>query len=136
MKKVISVIMILSLLLVLCSCSRYINSYSALGLVKNQTSDSCSASFLSLKGRLAFRLNDSFEGSNGNIKYNVQVDKGELYIYYDSCGTKEELAHVKAGETAQGLGYYTDEGKPVYIIIEATETAKGKVSCELVLYSP
>ena len=126
MKKVISVIMILSLLLVLCSCSRYINSYSALGLVKTQTSDSCSA----------FRLNDSFEGSNGNIKYNVQVDKGELYIYYDSCGTKEELAHVKAGETAQGLGYYTDEGKPVYIIIEATETAKGKVSCELVLYSP
>ena len=136
MKKFISIIITLSLLLIFCSCGSYVNSYSALGLVKSQTSHSCNTSFLSLNGRLVFKLKCPHKSTDGNIKYSVQVDKGELYLYYDYLGVKEELAHVKAGETVENIGGYVEAGKSVYIIIEATETAKGKVSCELGSYTP
>ena len=131
MKKIISIIIALSMLLVMCSCGRYVSSYMALGLMRNQTTHSCFASFQSLEGQLVFEIKKSDVGTEGEINYSVQLEKGEIRLYYDIYGTKEELAHVKAGESIENSGGYVEGGKPVYIIIEATDSAKGKVSVEL-----
>ncbi|MBE6700002.1 MAG: hypothetical protein E7584_07195 [Ruminococcaceae bacterium] len=131
MKKFLLWMLILSLTLSLCSCSKYFNSFIALGLVRNQTSHSCNASFFSLNGQLVFKLKKSGTGTEGDISYSIQVDEGELYLYYDIYGTKEELAHVTAGETLTSSGGYVEGEHTVYIIIEAPQKTKGKISVEL-----
>ncbi len=132
MKKVLLWIITLSLLITLCSCDKYPNSFKAIGLVRSQTSHSCEASFYSLEeGQLVFKIKKSDRGTEGDIAYSIQVDEGEIRLYYDIYGTKEELAHVKSGESVDGFGGYVEGGKTVYIIIEATEKARGKVSVEL-----
>ena len=131
MKKNASLIILLTMLLSLCSCGEYVSSYSALGLVKSQTSHSCEASFLSLNGKLVFKLKKSDQGNEGDISYSVQVEKGEINLYYDIYGSKQELAHVVAGENVTSRGGYIEGGKTVYIFIEATGGAKGRVSVEL-----
>ena len=131
MKKILLWILILSLLLTFCSCGKYTSSYKAVGLVKMQTSHSCEASFYSLEGRLIFKIEKSAHGTEGDIAYSVQVDEGEIRLYYDIYGIKEELTCVKSGETVDDVGGYVEAGKAVYIIIEATEKARGKVSVEL-----
>ena len=122
--------MMLSFLITLCSCNKYTSSYKAIGLVRKQTSHSCDASFHSLEGQLVFKIKKSASGE-GDISYSVQVDKGEIRLYYDIYGAKEELAQVKAGESVDDYGGYVESGKSVYIIIEASEKTKGKISVEL-----
>lgn len=129
MKRFISVIIVISLF-ILSSCDEYVSSYKAVGLVKNQTSHSCEAKFHSLEGQLVFKLKKSDAGE-GNISYSVKVEKGEVYLYYDASGVKEELACVKSGQTVENTGGYIEGGYPVYIIVEATDTAKGEISVEL-----
>ncbi len=132
MKKIISCIMMLSLLITLCSCSKYTSSYKAIGLVRSNTSHSCEASFHSLEGQLVFKIKKSDSGTaEGDISYSIQVDEGEIRLYYDIYGTKEELVQVKTGASVDGNGGYVESGKPVYIIIEASEKTKGKISVEL-----
>ena len=131
MKKFLSLTMILILLVSLCSCDKYINSYSAVGLVRSQTSHSCKASFHSLDGQLVFKIEKSDDGKEGDISYSVQLDEGEIHLYYDIYDSKQELAHVKAGESVTTKGGYVEGGRTVYIIIEATKKAKGKISVEL-----
>ena len=130
MKKFISWVMMLSFLITLCSCNKYTSSYKAIGLVRKQTSHSCDASFHSLEGQLVFKIKKSASGE-GDISYSVQVDEGEIRLYYDIYGAKEELAQVKAGESVDDYGGYVESGKSVYIIIEASEKTKGKISVEL-----
>ena len=130
MKKLLSLLLLLSLSLSLFSC-RYVSSYRAIGLVREQTSHSCEASFYSLKGQLVFQIKKSDVGTEGTVGYSIRVDEGELRLYYDIYGVKEELAHVKAGESVEGRGGYVEGGYRVYIIIEATEGARGKVAVEL-----
>lgn len=131
MKRIISSIVLLSLIISLSSCGKYTSSYKAIGLIRNQTSHSCYASFHSLEGQLVFKIKKSESGKEGDISYSIQVDEGEIRLYYDIYGTKEELANVKAGESVENSGGYVEGGKSVYIIIEATEKAKGKISVEL-----
>lgn len=131
MKRIISSIVLLSLIISLFSCGKYTSSYKAIGLIRNQTSHSCYASFHSLEGQLVFKIKKSESGKEGDISYSIQVDEGEIRLYYDIYGTKEELANVKAGESVENSGGYVEGGKSVYIIIEATEKAKGKISVEL-----
>ncbi len=131
MKKILSWIMILSLLMTLSSCSTYTSSYNAIGLVRNQTSHSCKASFYSLEGELVFKLKKSDVGAEGEISYSIQVEEGEIKLYYDIYGVKEELVTVKAGESIEDKGGYVEGGKTIYIIIEAAEKSRGKVSVEL-----
>ena len=131
MKKALSFIMVLTILFTLCSCNKYISSYKAIGLAQTQTSHSCEASFHSLEGRLVFKLKKSEAGKEGDISYSIQVDEGEIRLYYDIYDEKQELAHVKSGETVTNRGGYIEGGKTVYIIIEAIQKSKGKVSVEL-----
>ena len=112
MKKAVSFMIVLALMLSLCACDAYTSSYKAIGLVRSQTSHSCEASFLSLEGRLVFKIKKE-NGTEGAVHYSVRVDEGEVHLYYDIYGTKEELAHVKAGETAESSGGYVEGGKTV-----------------------
>ena len=131
MKKIISVITSILLLLSLCSCQRYVSSYSAIGLVKTQTSDSCRAKFTSLKGQLVFKLQSSDNSKSGRILYTVELDEGAINLYYDADGEKIQLDEVRSGEMISGEGLIVVGDKPIYIIIESKEGAKGSVYVEL-----
>ena len=131
MKKIITFITILALMLTLSSCDTYTSSFNAIGLVRINTSHSCETSFYSLEGQLVFKLKKSDVGAEGEISYSIQVEEGEVRLYYDIYGVKEELATVKAGESVDDKGGYVEGGKTVYIIIEAAEKSRGKVIVEL-----
>ena len=131
MKKILSLLLLTAVLFSLCSCSAYTSSYRAVKLIKSNNSHSCSASFGSLEGTLVFKLKKSDVGSEGDISYSITVEEGELYLFYDIYGIKEELAHVKAGESIESRGGYIEGGKTVYVIIEAPVSTKGKISVEL-----
>lgn len=123
-------VLLLSLLASLCACGKYVSSYSAIGLVRSNTSHSCRASFHKLDGELTFKIKRTDTDGEGDISYTVSADKGEIRLYYDIYGTKEKLAQVKAGESVTSRGGYIESGKEVYIIIEAND-AGGKVTVEL-----
>ena len=129
MKKLLLLIISLSMLLSLCSCGKYVSSYSAVGLTKTQTQHSCKLSFLSLDGQVVFQLKKT-DSAEGEISYSVSVSEGEVSVYYDISDEKAELVKVKSGETKNGKGGYVESGKNVYIIIEAKD-AKGEVSIDL-----
>ena len=99
--------------------------------MKTQTSHGFETSFYSLRGEMVFKIKKTDNGAEGDIRYSIRVDEGELYVYYDIYGVKEPLAHVKAGESVVSQGGYVEGGKRVYIIIEARENAGGAVSVEL-----
>lgn len=126
MKKLLACVLLVSLLLMLCSCT----GYRAIGLVRIETSHGFETSFLSLDGQLQFKVKKTERGTEGEISYSVQVDEGELILYYETNGVKQELVTVKAGESVTDKGGYVEGGKTVYVIIEA-DNARGKVSVEL-----
>ena len=130
MKKILSFILLFAMICTLSSCGKYVSSYSALGLVRNQTSHSCEASFMSLKGSLVFKI-EKTDGGEGDIAYSIEAKEGEISLYYDIFGVKEELCTVKAGESVSDRGGYIESGYSVYIIIEANEKARGSVLVEL-----
>ena len=131
MKKLTSLVLVFILLISLCSCDKYTSSYRALGLVRINTSHSFETSFYSLDGRLVFKVEKSGKGEEGSINISAEVEEGEIYVYYDIYGVKEELAHLSAGESVDENRGYVESGNKVYIIIETVGSARGKVSCEL-----
>ena len=129
--KVASLMMSFFMLITLSSCDGYVNYYKAIGLVKMQTSHSIELSFYSLEGGMSFKLKKTDSNAESDIKYSIQLDKGEIKLYYDdSYGTKEELAYVTAGESISDSGGYIEGGRMVRIIIEAKEDARGKIKVE------
>jgi hypothetical protein len=130
MKKFLALIILISTVLTATSCDKYVNSFKAIGLIRSNTSQSCFAKFHSLEGQLVFKLKKSGDGE-GAIKYSVTAEEGEITIYYDALGEKEELVNVKAGESVDSSGGYVEGGQRVYIIIEAKDASKGEVSVEL-----
>lgn len=131
MKKLISIALTIILLISLCSCDKYTSSFRAVGLVKTNTSHSFETSFYSLDGQLVFKVKKSGKGEEGSIHISAEVEEGEIYVYYDIYGVKEELAHLSAGESVDENRGYVESGNKVYIIIETVGSARGKVSCEL-----
>ncbi len=129
-KRLLSLILLLFLLLSLASCEGYTSSYRAVGLIRSNTEDSCLAQFHSLEGRLVFKLRRQAAGE-GDISYSVTVEEGELTLYYDTLGTKTELCKVGAGEALTDRGGYVEAKQAVYIILEATGGTRGRVSVKL-----
>ena len=130
MNKIMSFLLMIVLSFSLSSCFKYVSSYNAIGLVRMNTSHSCETSFYSLTGRIVFNIKKTKKEA-GDIYYFIQVEEGEVSLYYDIYGEKEELAHAKKGETIEGNGGSIVGGKKVYIIIEVTDNSRGKVSVEL-----
>ena len=125
MKRLITVILLLSMMLTLCCCDRVVSSYSAIGLVRSQSAHECESSFYSLNGRLVFKIKPAREG--GEISYSLRADKGEIRLSYDIDGEMVELGTVSGGESLEGVGSFVNGGVMVYVIIEA-EKAGGMVS--------
>ena len=131
MKKILSIIFVLLLVITLSSCDKYSSSLETIGLVRIQTSHGFETSFDAIKdGQLVFKKQKTDKGE-GAIHYSINVEKGELKLYYDIYGIKEELAHVKAGESIDELGGYVEGGRTVYIIIEVVKDTRCKVIVEL-----
>ena len=55
----------------------------------------------------------------------------ELTLSYDTLGTKTELCTVRAGEALTDRGGYVEAKQAVYIILEARDGARGRVTVEL-----
>jgi hypothetical protein len=85
---------------------------------------------LTAKGSLVFKIKKT-DGGEGDMAYSIEAEEGEITLYYDIYGVKEELCTVKAGESLSERGGYIESGYSVYIIIEANEKARGSVSVEL-----
>lgn len=127
MKKTVAFLLAAVLLLGFCACGNpYVSSYSAIGLVRNNTNRHCSASFQKLDGVCVFHLKKS-DGGEGELYYNASLEEGEVNVYYDAYGTKELLFHLTAGESVEGSGGYIESGKRIYVIVETAETSKGSV---------
>lgn len=125
MKRIITVILLLSMMLTLCCCDRVVSSYSAIGLVRSQSTHKCESSFYSLSGRLVFKIKPTEGG--GEINYSLRSDNGEIRLSYDIDGERVELATVGGGEALEGVGGFVNGGVTVHVIIEA-EKSGGTVS--------
>ena len=112
------------------SC-KYVSSYKAIGLVRSQTNHSLETSFYSLEGQLVYKLKKTNNKNDGQISYSIEVEKGEIIIYYDIYSEKEKLVEVSSNQSVNDKGGYIEGGKSVYIIIEAKNSARGKVKIEL-----
>lgn len=130
MKKLLSLVVLVCILLALGGCEKYTSSYQAIGLVRSNNSHSCEVSFLSLEGQLVYKLKKS-ESGEGDIGFSVSVEEGEVAVYYDIYDVKQELVRVTAGGSVTDRGGYIEGGHTVYIIIEAAEGTHGRVSVEL-----
>lgn len=131
MKKIISLLLIIVLIFTLVSCSGYISSYSALGLVKSSFGNKCETSFFSLNGTLVFNLRAPSEGDEGDIYFSATLTKGTISVYYDIFGVKEPLFTISGGESIEEHRGYIEEGKRVDIIIEAKGAKNGSIKVEL-----
>lgn len=133
MKKLLLVVLCLTLLLSATSCDiRYISSYKALGLVRNEMGEHGSVRFGRLDGTLVLKLRMSGTGLENSIGCKASLDEGEINVYYDSLGVKELLFNLKAGESIDERRGYIESGRTVYIIIETvTPAEEGKIEIDL-----
>lgn len=131
MRKRKYLILIFVAALLLSACSRHISSYKAIGLNAESSNDHCSVQFRSLTGRYVLQTKKT-GSSEGTISYSIQLEEGEINIYYDALGVKELLCSAKAGAPVTGVGGYVERGKRIYIIIETVTPARGSVTVDIV----
>ena len=132
MKKILLVLLCFSFLISATSCDfRYISSYKALGLVRNEMGDRGSVKFGKLDGTVVLKLKMNGTGLENSIGCKASLDDGEINVYYDAFGVKELLFNLKAGESIDERRGYIESGNRVYIIIETVTPAKGSVEIDL-----
>lgn len=132
MKKILLILVCLTVLFSSTSCDfRYVSSYKALGLVRNEMGDRGSAKFSRLDGTLVLKLKMNGTGLENSIGCKATLDEGEINVYYDIFGVKELLFNLKAGESIDERRGYIESGHRVYIIIETVTPAKGSVEIDL-----
>ena len=114
MKKIAILFASVFLVMSLTGCSRYHNSYKAVGFVHSNKADSAFMNFYYFEGRMVFRLKSTEEG---DLKYTAKLESGNAAVYYDFYGTKQELFSISAGEEIDSHGGYVESGT-VYLIVE------------------
>ncbi len=128
MKKGLIIFVLLALMLALAGCSIYKSSYSALGLVRSNTSHRAYLNFHSLKGSLAYTL--KVNGSE-DIVCTGKLDEGSLCVYYDVDGNKRELIQLSGGQSFDIVMDDLPSGK-VHIIVETDGKCKdGRLEFEV-----
>jgi len=95
MKKLLACVLLVSLLLMLCSCT----GYRAIGLVRIETSHGFETSFLSLDGQLQFKVKKTERGTEGEISYSA-VEYSTTVIAKGFTITDEFVAKLKATDEA------------------------------------
>lgn len=119
----IGMIILLVLCLCLSSCDGYHNKYKATMFVHNQDKNSCSASFSSFEGNYVFNCKRTLEGKGG-ISYTATLQEGTMSVYYDANNSKDLLFTIQGGESFSDTAGVIEEGKKVYLIIEASSICK------------
>ena len=114
MKRIFSLIALLSILISLTGCGKYNSSYKAIGFIHANDSTSAMMNFYSFDGTIVFKLKSSGEG---DLKYTAKLESGTATVYYDYYGSKAELFSISSGEEIDSHGGYIESGT-VYIIVE------------------
>ena len=119
MKKVLPILILISLCLVclvcFAACSKYNSHYSALLLVTSNTSKEASMRFTNLYGTKVFKLK-----SDGVLNYSANLKGGSATVYYDYNGTKLELFSIGPGQEVGPASVNVTPGT-VYVIIQTIE---------------
>ena len=114
MKRLLSLISSMIVLLLLAGCAKYSSSYNAVGFAHSNSSASAVMSFHSFDGTIVFKLKSHGEG---DLKYAAKLESGNVTVYYDYNGTKSELFSIGSGEKMDSHGGYVESGT-VYVIVE------------------
>ena len=116
MKKILPILILISLCIVclvcFAACSKYNSHYSALLLITTNTSKSASIRFTSLNGTKVFKLK-----SDGVLNYSAKLTGGSATVYYDYNGTKMELLSIGAGQEVGPASVNVTPGT-VYVIVQ------------------
>lgn len=126
MKKAGLVLITILALFMLCSCGRYVNSYSAIILTTSCRGDEASMEFSTFKGTYNFKLKRQGSAEH-TLDFESSLAEGEMNIYIGVDGEKELLRTVKGGESYDetiALDDKYDNEKAVYIILETDGECK------------
>ena len=121
MRNVCFVLVLTFTLVMLCSCSGYINGYAATILITSCTGNEASMAFYTFQGTYNFKLRgDGID--DRTLDFEASLAEGEMRLYIGVDGEKELLRTVKGGESYDEtitLDDKYDYEKTVYIIVES-----------------
>ena len=120
MKKVCCVLVLILTLFMLCSCGRYVKSYSATILITSCQGNEASMEFDTFDGTYHFKLRKDSEAAH-TLDFQAGLVEGAMNIYIGVDGEKELLRSVKFGEIYDEtitLDDKYDNEKVIYIILE------------------
>lgn len=121
MRKVYIALALILTIVMLCSCSAYVRSYSATFLMSSCKGDDASMEFSSFNGTYNFKLTRDATAEH-TLDFEAHLAEGEMHIYIAVDGEKELLRTVKGGEyydeTIMLDGKY-DHQKTIYIVLES-----------------
>ena len=123
MKKVCCVLVLILTLFMLCSCGRYVKSYSATILITSCQGNEASMEFDSFKGTNNFKLRRDGIAEH-TLDFEASLAEGEMNVYIGVDGEKELLLIVKGGESYDEtitLDDKYDNEKTIYIILETID---------------
>ena len=106
MKRLLIALLLLSLCLSLVGCGRYYSSYSSIASVRSNTADKAYISFMSLNGRMVFKLRPS---ERSVLTYEAELSEGSVTVSYDIDGTLTELITLSDTDTRVGDGITVDK---------------------------
>ena len=124
MKKIASVI-IAVITLVLCftlsACgNKYVSNYSAMLMVRENTSDKASVSFDRFSGTLVMKLKNK-SADEVFVDYEGTLREGNIKVYYDFNDEKLNLFDIETDGSANGKTETFTGNKTIYIIIESDD---------------
>lgn len=121
MKKIISIVLAITMLLLVFSLTGCGYRSSGVGtmMITSSKSNSASLKFYVFEGTKAFNLKITNK-NEGTLKYHAEVLVGSATVYYDINGTKQELCKVSAGDVIESSIDFSEKGK-LWIIIETSE---------------
>ena len=122
MKKFVSVI-IATVTLILCftlsACgNKYVSHYSAMLMVRENTSNKASVSFDSFSGTYVIKLKNN-DADEVFITYEATLGEGNIKVYYDFNDEKLNLFEIKTNGSVDSKTETFTGNKTIYIIIES-----------------
>ena len=121
MKKVYIALVLIFMLTMLCSCSGYVNSYSATVLMTSCRGDEASMEFHTFNGKYNFKLKRD-DMAEHTLDFEASLAEGEINVYIGVDGEKELLRTVKGGDFCDEtikLNEKYDNEETIYVILES-----------------
>lgn len=121
MKRFSLVLMLMFMLVMLCSCSGYVNSYSATILITSCKGNEANIEFDTFNGTYNFKLRDDGVDDR-TLDFEASLAEGEMNIYIGVDGEKELLRTVKGEESYAEtitLDDKYDYEKTIFVILES-----------------